>query len=58
MKESTVQVRIYKSDYKAVLKMAKVGDTTIARIIHEIIWPPYTPEGMEIIREKNKTLSD
>lgn len=37
MKEPTVQVRIYESDYQYVKKEAEEGDTTIARIIHEAL---------------------
>lgn len=39
IKEKTVQIRIYKSDWKKILKKSRVMDTTIARIIHEIVMP-------------------
>ena len=37
MKEETIQVRIYASDYNSVKQLAEDRDTTMARIIHEAL---------------------
>ena len=37
MKETTVQVRIKESDYKLIKKEAEERETSIARVIHDIL---------------------
>jgi hypothetical protein len=39
-------VRIYQTDYEAVKKLAYEGDTTIARIIHEVLEKAWKYESL------------
>lgn len=43
MKEETWLGRVYKTDYKNIMKEAKEGDTTFARIVHEM-WEETHPD--------------